>query len=117
MSLCPTRGATMFESDDLPLLDENGYPTEEALRRLREWPQNDPLGWFAFAKSMWWRADWGWTESTLLAGHHVFDVSTGGWSGNEEIIAAMRESPLWHQTWEVIRRGGHYTFLVRANGR
>ena len=70
---------------------------------------DDAPGWFAFIKSRWWAADWGWTEE---AG--VYHISTGGWSGNEALIAAMRDNvPLWWATWESARRGGHYEFRVR----
>jgi len=38
-------------------------------------------------------------------------VSTGGWSGNEELIGAMRMNfILWSQWWWSSRRGGHYVF-------
>ena len=99
--------------------DQDNYPTEEELTRIRKWPTDDPRGWMAFIKTCWYAADWGWSE------HHVwpdpgpgsvteYHISTAGWSGNEEIIRAMRENPnlLWSQTWESVRRGGHYVFTV-----
>lgn len=39
------------------------YPTDDDLRRLREWPADDPAGWFDFARSIWWAADWGWSQT------------------------------------------------------
>lgn len=86
------------------MLDDDGYPTDAALERLRQWDIADPRGWLEFARSLWWSKDWGWPK---LEG----EVSTGGWSGNESIIAAMREAHfgiLWHQVWWQTRRGGHY---------
>lgn len=98
--------------------DSDGYPTKEDLARIEAWPRDDPLGWFAFIRLCWWLPDWGrqagWKENRML-GHDAprYDLSTGGWSRNETIIAAMRRhAVLWTLTWQVHRRGGHYTFIV-----
>lgn len=87
------------------------YPSDGEIVRIREWPLGDPLGWLTFIRSIWWAADWGWTVETR-AERVIHSVSTGGWSGNEEIIGAMRENrALWGRTWGSSRRGGgHYTF-------
>lgn len=89
-------------------LDTDGYPTDEALDKIRDWDYNDINGWFDFIKSIWWAADWGWTvEYGNLA------ISTGGWSGNEEIIDAMHKNYiLWNMSWHEHRRGGHYRFTI-----
>ena len=87
------------------------YPSEAALTAIREWPLDDPAGWFAFIRSIWWSADWGWTTEEK-ASKTLHNVSTGGWSGNEEIIDAMRESVLWGMTWRIHSVGGHYEFGV-----
>ena len=94
--------------------DRDGYPTDEELTRIREWPGDDPRGWLAFIKLCWWAADWGWSEEYEPRWATTYHVSTGGWSGNEEIIRAMRENTnlLWGQVWESVRQGGHYVFTV-----
>lgn len=103
--------------------DQDGYPTAEEIQSIKTWDVADPRGWLEFVKSCWWAADWGWTigeEQIAPADFHHgavarrrHDVSTGGWSGNEEIIGAMMENHfLWGQVWESTRRGGHYVFLV-----
>lgn len=84
------------------------YPSDDDLKRLREWDAADADGWFAFAKEVgnYWPDDQYWDE---VDGRYY--ISTGGWSGNEDIIAAMRENfVLWHMWWESLRRGGHYSF-------
>jgi hypothetical protein len=84
------------------------YPTEEELARIKAWPFADSRGWFDFIKSIWWMPDWGWREKD-----GEFSVSTGGWSGNEDIIGAMGENVvLWSLTWQSNRRGGHYEFKL-----
>lgn len=84
----------------------DGYPADEELKAIREWDKHDPRGWLEYCQGIWWAADWGWPE---VEG----EVSTGGWSGNEDIIDAMQDNAmLWLQTWESTRRGGHYTFRL-----
>lgn len=88
------------------------YPTDEELERLTKWDYNDAPGWFAFAKEVgnYWPDDEFWDE---VNGRYY--ISTGGWSGNEDIIAAMRENRvLWMFWWESHRSGGHYSFASSA---
>lgn len=98
------------------LLDDDGYPTWTALEIIKLWHWSDKKGWFEFIKSIWWSRDWGWTEGYGLDDHiknkkHTYNISTGGWSGNESIIEAMQENTMmWHFTWVQSRRGGHYIF-------
>lgn len=97
--------------------DQDGYPTDEELDRILKWPDDDPLGWFAFIKTCWWSADWGWTEfdgtDDFERPIRVYQISTGGWSGNESILESMKKHfVLWSWSWQNHRRGGHYTFEV-----
>jgi hypothetical protein len=103
------------------MADDDGYPTEDEIARIKTWPYEDPRGWFAFIKSAgnyWPGESWGWDErddhDEIDKDVHVYEISTGGWSGNEEILGAMRANTmLWMMTWHVSRRGGHYTFMVK----
>ena len=43
-----------------------------------------------------------------------FDISTGGWSGNEDIIGALEQNQMFHMLCPVSwRRGGHYIYDVQ----
>jgi len=99
------------------------YPTDDDLQRIREWSGDDDRALLAFVKSRWWAADWGWHEydgvSDGMRGVHpmrVYLISTGGWSGNELLIDALKDSRsfLWWRSWYSHRRGGHYEFRVEA---
>ena len=104
------------------MLDEDGYPTNEALTIVELWPFEDEKGWFLFIEKLWYMKSFGWTEGE--APHdwnkdkivYRYDLSTAGWSGNESIIRAMEENDaLWHMTWVQSRRGGHYIFEVELD--
>jgi len=98
------------------LLDEDGYPTENALTIIEIWPYTDFTGWMKFIESLWAYHDFGWTEGE--APHdwdehrtvYRYDISTAGWSGNEGIIRSMEKNSLWDFYWVSSRRGGHYVF-------
>ena len=91
------------------------YPTEEELAKIQNWnvDDNNVSEFMAFVKSVWWMPDWGWVEE-----NGKYMISTGGWSGNEDIIGAMMNNKIfWLMFWEQSRRGGHYIFSAgRTNG-
>ena len=100
------------------------YPDDDDLKRVSEW-RNEWLNdgkfpvfapWFDLIKSLWWAADWGWTEfdgSDDGDPIRVYQISTGGWSGNESLLEAMRDNFVcWSMTFYSMRRGGHYEFRI-----
>jgi len=97
--------------------DIDGYPMDAELKKINEWPISDNYTeFFAFVKSCWHYADWGWreedtTDELFDRPVHRYSISTGGWSGNEDIIQAMEGNQLvWAMTWVQSRRGGHFIF-------
>jgi hypothetical protein len=94
------------------------YPTEAAVERVRSWPAPANGDWsplLGFVRDIWKYADAGfWHEEPAPRGGTTYRISTGGWSGNEEIAAALRGNQMfWMMCWAESRRGGHYTFQVR----
>ena len=88
--------------------DQNGYPTEEELRGVREWDYKDARGLAEYLKEIW---HWGDFAATLKWPHLV--LVTGGWSGNEDIIEALRANLLWWSLyWLVHKSGGYYEFIL-----
>jgi len=96
------------------MLDDDGYPTDEALDLIAKWDYKDIAGWFEFIQSLWALTDWKIEDAT----HDISDrpiirytFNTGGWSGNEDLIRAMEQNwMIWSLTWVQSRRGGHYIF-------
>lgn len=103
----------MSSSED-QILDDNGYPSDAELKRVEEWPWQDgfrPLMAYVFAR--WKYADIGYWQQE----GDRFAISTGGWSGNEDLIQALEANQMFRSlcaySW---RRGGHYVYDVREWG-
>jgi len=87
-------------------MDANGYPEEHELKKISGWPHTDFPGLIEHIRARWLYADCGY----FAFNGSVLEMSTGGWSGNESIIYALKENHIfwWHcLSW---RRGGHYVF-------
>ena len=90
------------------------YPTEEDLKKIEDWELksfSDLEEFLAFIKSIWWLPDWGWRQT-----QRRLYLSTGGWSGNESIISAMKKQfVFWMMHWRLERFGGHYEFEIKRS--
>lgn len=84
------------------------YPTEEELRKISEWDFHDLENLMEYVKSKWMFADSYWHQEGK-----TYYLSTAGWSGNEDLIQALRENTMfWTMCWYSSRRGGHYEFKL-----
>jgi hypothetical protein len=104
--------------------DEHGYPTDDELAGISRFNEAfttaELRDLFAYLRSLWWMPEWGWHEkSGDEPGVTRYEISTGGWSGNEEILTTFeRECPIpYFATWESSRRGGHFVFEIREPAR
>ena len=85
---------------------KNGYPEEHELEKIRDWSINDIVGLVSYLHELWQYDDYvKWDGETL-------ELHTGGWSGNEDIIDALRETMFWLMCWHRCERGGPYYFQV-----
>ena len=77
---------------------------------VREWdfvkhPVNEFL---TYLESIWWMPAWG-----IRRTQRRLYLSTGGWSGNEDIMGALEGNDVFFGLyWVSSRRGGHYVFDV-----
>lgn len=89
-------------------MDKNGYPEEHELKKIREWSVQK--GWYElleYVRTLWIYPTYFNKEND------TYKISTGGWSGHEETIAALEDNSLfWAACWGSSRRGGHYTFVL-----
>ena len=102
------------------MMDPDGYPTEETLARIRDWPITSNADFAAvmdFAGDTWSYPDrWACIEAETDPDwpshpYRVYRFSTGGWSGNEDIVAAIEANQIVQMvgaySWQ---RGGHYEY-------
>lgn len=99
------------------------YPTDEDIERIEKWDmtaKDEPFGVYGlidYVRRLWHMASWGFKWSKDL---RTLEPHTGGWSGNEQIIAALeRNYCFWGVCWERSECGGHYYFTIphTLNGR
>lgn len=99
-------------------MDDDGYPTEEALDAIEAWKPGDDNDCRPIFEAM--RRVWRWhtyfpegATSVDAFGRNVteYEVHTGGWSGHESMLSSLEDNAIvWIMTWEQVRRGGHYIF-------
>ena len=96
-------------------MDEDGYPTEETERLVREF-EGDARELLASLREVWMYPTY-WDEEDgvdiLDRPVHRYHVSTAGWSGNESLIEALRNHWIfWMRFWVEERAGGHFIFEI-----
>lgn len=95
------------------------YPTEETLATLAAWSIADPSGCLDFAVKCWHWPD-GVSHELRPAereivhadeGDRFVRFATGGWSGNEDVIAALKSNIMVRALcWRLSARGGLHIF-------
>ena len=97
---------------DTLILDDDGYPTDEALKMLEEWDflKHPFQDFVALLTDVW---HWDFKRKTWKDGTIKLRLATGGWSGNEAVIAALRGNFIfWSLCWDKSKRGGAYWFTI-----
>lgn len=90
------------------VLDPDEYPTDETLNAIATWA-GDWVDLFSLVHEAWKYPD----RISVENDGEVYTVkaSTGGWSGNEDVIDALsRNFIAWAACWESSHRGGLYVF-------
>lgn len=88
-----------------------GYPDDQEIETIAQWNG----GWHElmnYVRDRWEFCNWGWVQENLDS-IVMYRLSTGGWSGNESLIAAMRDNWMfWSLCWRSSNRGGAHTFEI-----
>ncbi len=93
---------------DLLELDGYGYPTEEALEQIAQYSgdHTELMSQISFLLK-----EYGYCR--LEESSNIWSVATGGWSGNESVIMALKSNRLfWRTCWYLTKRGGYYEFEI-----
>ena len=98
------------------MLDKFNYPDEVSLKEIAEW---DILKRGVFGLLELVRENTNWADRQIYqAGKRVirYEYHTGGWSGNEDVILALRHNLyFWSMFWEKSTKGGHYYFRINSH--
>jgi hypothetical protein len=95
---------------------DDEYPSEETLKKIEEWPLNEREDYAALAEficSVWHYGE-PWCK---LTGKRVktLRLATGGWSGNESILAALDKNVMFGMLcWQMSKRGGLHIYKIPA---
>ncbi len=94
-------------SDQLIIeLDGDQYPTDKSLEQIKNY-KGDFVYLLASIAPLF--EDYG---RCVVIGKH-WKIATGGWSGCEDTIEALRDNQLfWLTCWYMSKRGGYYEFKV-----
>ena len=99
-------------------LDADGYPSDEDLKRIAQWA-GDWHALMACCRECWNYADIGfWVEDDTtddMRGVRAvrYRLATGGWSGNESVIAALRDNYIFTlMHWWGSLRGGLHIYVI-----
>lgn len=92
-------------------MDRDEYPEECELEFIREC-RHDYMALMRYVQNRWhWGEDW--YRYELTNEYHEFYFATGGWSGNEDLIGALKENQMfWLVCWWRSERGGAFWFRL-----
>lgn len=90
-------------------MSEDGYPDDEELDAVKAWPSGDVAALMAEVRRLW---HWPNYATVRRDGDKVLhEFCTGGWSGNESLIEALKANTMvWLRYWHLSERGGRYVF-------
>jgi hypothetical protein len=103
----------------MPQYDDDGYPTDDTVKTIEDWPYQDITGALDFVAAAWHWPDF---VSYELSAHEAgvlradpgdryLRLATGGWSGNETLIAALRTNRMIHAlSWRLDAVGGLHIY-------
>jgi hypothetical protein len=101
------------------MVDDDGYPIEIELKEIETFDiEKQPIEHLLdLLEKIWWASEWGFKREI---GKNILDspcikleLHTGGWSGNEDIIEALKKTKMfWFLFWQKSERGGHYYFEI-----
>lgn len=106
------------------VIDDDGYPTQEYLKWIENFDafKHDMKSFISVIFDNWQHGEMGYKLCKTQKGYKTLRLHTLGWSGNEDIIRALRANLFFFTLyWVKEERGGHFWFSIPAemfrNGR
>ena len=59
----------------------------------------------------YWDSEYGTIDIEGKDGKQILELTTGGWSDNEELIDKIADTWFWFLWWQESKRGGYYKFV------
>lgn len=59
----------------------------------------------------YWDSEYGTLDIEGNEGKQTLELTTGGWSNNEQIIDEIANTMFWFLWWQESKRGGYYKFI------
>ena len=89
----------------------NSYPSDKEIETVENWKFDDFFGLIEYLQIRWKWSDY----IRLEPDGSSVAISTGGWSGHETLIGALKRNKnhWWMMYWRSSERGGHYVFEPR----
>lgn len=92
-------------------IDRDGYPLKVGLNKIQHWTSEE-----GFHNLMDYIEDGFRVYGSFERNDNIYMMSTGGWSGCEDIIYALEINTMfWLTCWQESKRGGHYEFKIGEN--
>ena len=93
-------------------MDQDGYPDEDELQDIRDAAAFEAVNAFDLLEQV--RKLWHWPSYATVTNdgeNLMHEFCTGGWSGNEDLIEALKDNRMfWMRWWKLSERGGRYVF-------
>ncbi len=91
----------------------NGYPYESILRKIKKWDGKDVWKMISWIE-MCWNFTYGKVKSSKKRGKKLrYTLITGGWSGNELVMAAIEKNKWFNMLyWYKSERGGLHEYEI-----
>ncbi len=95
-------------------MDSHGYPDDNEIDKIKNWPWEDLKSCFDFVQTLWRYPE---HFKIYEKGDYIYyRLACLGWSGNEELIAAMEQNlMLMAMTWVLSKSGGLYVFRLKKS--
>ena len=95
-------------------LDDDSYPTDDSLEQVKAYNGSHQrlMSEIAYYFGKHGSCEF---EGGIGRKKTIWKVSTGGWSGCEDLIGALQENTIfWMMCWVSSRRGGHFEFETKT---
>ncbi len=80
----------------------------DSFQAIKSWELKKSQDYYDLAKFI--IRNWKYDDYISLRGRK-FKLSTGGWSGNEEVMSALDQNKMFNMVcWESSKRGGHFVY-------